>query len=96
MVYRLQFAVWNLELVKIFLNNRKTVNKIILSLILILKAMEKRLVKGEKKIFGVCSGLANYFEMDPTIMRAIFLVAFLIFGSGLLLYIILAIVMPDS
>jgi phage shock protein PspC (stress-responsive transcriptional regulator) len=26
--------------------------------------MEKRLVKGEKKIFGVCSGLANYFDID--------------------------------
>lgn len=58
--------------------------------------MQKRLVKGEKKIFGVCSGLADYFEMDPTIMRVIFLVAFLIFGTGLLLYIILAIIMPDS
>ena len=58
--------------------------------------MEKRLVKGDKKIFGVCSGLANYFEMDPTLMRVIFLVAFLCFGSGLLLYIILAIVMPDT
>lgn len=58
--------------------------------------MEKRLVKGEKKIFGVCSGLADYFDMDPTIMRLIFLVAFLVFGTGLLVYIVLAIVMPDK
>lgn len=58
--------------------------------------MEKRLVKGEKKIFGVCSGLADYFDMDPTIMRLIFLVAFLVFGTGLLVYIVLAIVMPDA
>ena len=58
--------------------------------------MDKRLVKGEKKIFGVCSGLANYFEMDPTVMRLIFLVTLLCFGTGLLLYIILAIVMPDK
>ncbi|HKR04915.1 MAG TPA: PspC domain-containing protein [Bacteroidia bacterium] len=57
--------------------------------------MEKRLVKGEKKIFGVCSGLANYFDMDPTIVRVIFLVALICFGSGGLLYLILAIVMPD-
>ena len=41
--------------------------------------MEKRLVKGEKKIFGVCSGLANYFDMDPTIVRVIFLVALICF-----------------
>ena len=35
---------------------------------------EKRLVKGEKKIFGVCSGIANYFDCDPTIVRILFLV----------------------
>lgn len=58
--------------------------------------MEKRLVKGEKKILGVCSGLANYFDMDPTVMRLIFLVALLCFGTGFLLYLILAIVMPDA
>jgi phage shock protein C len=58
--------------------------------------MQKRLVKGEKKIFGVCSGLANYFDVDPTLVRAAFLVAVIIFGTGLLLYIILAIVMPDG
>jgi phage shock protein C len=57
--------------------------------------MAKKLVKGEKKIFGVCSGLANYFDVDPTIMRVIFLVALFGFGTGLLVYIILAIVMPD-
>jgi phage shock protein C len=56
--------------------------------------MQKKLVKGEKKIFGVCSGLADYFEMDPTIMRLIFLVAVLVFGTGLLLYLVLAIIMP--
>jgi len=58
--------------------------------------MAKRLVKGEKKLFGVCSGLANYFDLDPTIMRVIFLVALLMFGTGLLIYFILAIVMPDK
>ena len=57
--------------------------------------MAKKLVKGEKKIFGVCSGLANYFDMDPTVMRIIFLVAFFGAGVGLLAYIIMAIVMPD-
>ncbi|MBS1763422.1 MAG: PspC domain-containing protein [Bacteroidetes bacterium] len=56
----------------------------------------RRLVKGEKKIFGVCSGLANYFDTDPTLVRIIFLIALLGFGTGLLLYIVLAIVMPEN
>jgi phage shock protein C len=58
--------------------------------------MATRLIKGEKKLFGVCSGLANYFNLDPTIMRIIFIAAFLCFGTGLLLYLILALVMPDK
>jgi len=57
--------------------------------------MAKRLVKGEKKLFGVCSGLANYFDVDPTIIRVLFVFSVLMFGTGLLLYIILAVVMPD-
>ena len=62
-----------------------------------LKPMAKHLKKGsDKKIFGVCSGLANYFAMDPTVMRLIFLVAFFAFGTGLLLYLILALIMPNE
>ena len=57
---------------------------------------EKRLVKADAKIFGVCGGLAKYFDLDPTIVRAIFLFALVVFGSGLLLYLILAIVMPKE
>jgi len=57
--------------------------------------MAKRLVKGDKKLFGVCSGVANYFDMDPTIMRLLFVFAFLFLGMGLLVYVIMAIVMPD-
>jgi phage shock protein C len=58
--------------------------------------MAKRLVRGEKKIFGVCSGLANYFDIDPTVVRILFLVAFLFAGTGLLLYLILFVMMPDK
>ncbi len=58
--------------------------------------MAKKLVKGDKKIFGVCSGLANYFDMDPTVMRIIFLLLFFGFGAGLIAYILMAIVMPDK
>lgn len=58
--------------------------------------MAKRLVKGEKKLFGVCSGLANYFDVDPTIMRALFIVAVLMAGTGVLAYLVLAVIMPDK
>ncbi len=57
--------------------------------------MAKKLVKGQKMIFGVCSGIANYLDIDPTIMRIIFVLAFFGFGIGLLAYIIMAIIMPS-
>jgi Putative stress-responsive transcriptional regulator len=47
-----------------------------------------------KVIGGVCSGLGNYFGIDDAILRVLFVVAFLIGGSGLGLYLILWIVMP--
>ena len=58
--------------------------------------MEKKLVRKNKKIFGVCGGLGDYFDMDPTVIRLIFLIAFLIFGTGLLIYLIMALVMPEE
>ncbi|MCB0490933.1 MAG: PspC domain-containing protein [Cyclobacteriaceae bacterium] len=58
--------------------------------------MAKRLVKGEKKLFGVCSGLANYLDIDPTLMRALFVIAVLMAGTGILAYIVLSFIMPDK
>ena len=58
--------------------------------------MEKKLVRKDKKIFGVCGGLGDYFGIDPTLVRVLFLVALLGFGSGLLLYLILALVKPEE
>ena len=59
--------------------------------------MNKRLTKGtDKKIFGVCSGIANYFGCDPTIVRIGTLLLALCGGGGLLFYIVGAIVMPDA
>jgi phage shock protein C len=59
--------------------------------------MQKRLVKGnDRKIFGVCSGLGEYFDIDATVIRVLFLVGFIVFGSGLLIYLILALVMPNA
>lgn len=58
--------------------------------------MAKKLTKGEKKLFGVCSGLANYFEVDPTIIRLLFIVSVLGFGTGILIYLIMAVIMPEK
>ncbi len=58
--------------------------------------MAKKLTKGETKIFGVCSGIANYLDTDPTIMRILFIVAVFGFGMGILAYIVMAVVMPDK
>lgn len=47
------------------------------------------------RIAGVCAGLANYFDFDVTLMRVIFVVgAFVTGGAAILLYIILAIILP--
>ena len=57
--------------------------------------MEK-LVKGEKKIFGVCSGIANYFGWDVTLVRIGTVVFACACGAGLLAYIFGAIIMPEE
>ena len=49
-----------------------------------------------KKIFGVCSGLADYLDLDLTLIRVIWLAAVLLGGSGLLLYLIFAIVVEPK
>ncbi len=51
--------------------------------------------RSAKKIFGVCAGLGEYFEVDPVIVRILFVVAaFASFGFVLLAYVLLAIVVP--
>jgi len=49
-----------------------------------------------KVISGVCGGLGNFLNIDPIIARAGFLISFFVFGSGLLLYLILWIIMPEA
>ncbi|MCL2522349.1 MAG: PspC domain-containing protein [Erysipelotrichales bacterium] len=58
----------------------------------------KKLYKSDndRKIFGVCGGLAEYFNMDPTVMRLIWILLLLFFGTGLLAYIIFALIMPQQ
>jgi len=58
--------------------------------------MEKRLYRSrsDRMIWGVCGGLAKYFDMDPTIVRVIAVLLAFATGFGILAYIILAIVVP--
>lgn len=49
-----------------------------------------------KKIGGVCSGIARYLGVDPLLMRALFLIAFILAGAGLLVYLILWLIMPEA
>lgn len=61
--------------------------------------MEKKLYKSttDKKICGVCGGIAKYFDIDPTIVRLGAAVLTVIsVGTGLVAYIVAAIVMPDE
>ena len=60
--------------------------------------MKKKLTKSQKNrmIAGVCGGFAEYFKIDPTIVRLIFVVFALLKGAGILLYLIAAIVIPSQ
>ncbi len=60
--------------------------------------MEKRFYKSktDKKLAGVCAGVAEYFEVDPTLVRLIWVVFTFAGGAGILAYIIAAIIMPEA
>ena len=60
--------------------------------------MDKRLFKSknDKKICGVCGGVANYFNLDSTVVRLAWVAFTLLGGSGILAYIIAAIVIPEE
>ena len=60
--------------------------------------MEKKLYKSttDKKLAGVCGGLAEYIGIDSTIVRLILVLAVLFAGVGVLAYIIAALVMPTK
>ena len=53
--------------------------------------------KTERKIGGVCGGLATYFNIDPTIVRLVFVLGFfLLYQWTLLLYLLFLIVVPEE
>lgn len=61
--------------------------------------MNKRLTKSaDKMLAGVCGGIADYFEIDPTLVRAAYaaLSVFSVAFPGLLLYVLLCFIMPPA
>ena len=52
--------------------------------------------KNKAKISGVCAGLGDYFGMDPTIIRIVFVIC-AVFGVGtpIVIYVLLALLMPN-
>ncbi len=61
-------------------------------------ATKKRLFRSKKDriLGGVCAGVADYFDVDPTIVRLIWVLLTLAWGAGLLLYIIAWIIVPEQ
>jgi len=59
---------------------------------------KKRLYRDteNQKIFGVCAGLSDYFEMDVTLIRLIWVLLVFFAGTGLLAYIIMAILIDPK
>lgn len=58
----------------------------------------KRLYRSKKdsKLAGVCGGLAEYFNIDPVLVRLIFVLLSIYVNSGLIAYIIMAIIIPEN
>ena len=60
--------------------------------------MEKKLYKSiyNKMLCGVCGGIAEFFNIDPTVIRLIWVLLSLAGGSGILAYILALIIIPDN
>lgn len=50
----------------------------------------------DKILFGVCGGLGEYFEVDPVLVRMLFILFSAMGGGGVVLYLLLAIIMPKN
>ncbi|NBW70328.1 MAG: PspC domain-containing protein [Bacteroidetes bacterium] len=59
--------------------------------------MKKRLRKSKqtKILAGVCGGISEYLDWDPTLVRVLFIILGFSYGLAVVLYILLAIIMPD-
>ena len=58
----------------------------------------KKLVRSrtDRWFAGICGGLGNYFGIDPTLVRVLFVIFALTFGSGFLIYLILWLLIPNE
>ena len=57
---------------------------------------EKRLTKSSNKMLcGVCGGIAEYFNIDPTVVRLLWVIISCFGGAGILAYIVAAIIVPE-
>ena len=57
----------------------------------------KKLKKSNNKVIcGVCGGIANYFGIDATIVRILVVILSCIWGSGIIIYIAAALIMPPA
>ena len=50
----------------------------------------------DRKVAGVCGGIAEYFDMDPTVVRLIFAAVSIFSGVGILAYITAVIIIPEQ
>lgn len=59
---------------------------------------QKKLTRSidQRMVCGVCGGIGNYFNVDPTLIRLVWVLATFFGGSGLLVYIIAAIIIPEE
>jgi phage shock protein C len=49
-----------------------------------------------RKLAGICGGLAQYFNLDATLMRVLFVVLAVLGGSGLVIYLVMWIIVPNE
>ena len=60
--------------------------------------MRQRLYRNKKEgvLFGVCSGIGDYFNIDPVFVRMAWLLTFLLYGGGLIAYLIACLLIPNK
>ena len=52
--------------------------------------------RNQRRVAGVCGGLADYFNIDATVIRVLFLVLAVFGGTGLVVYLVMWIIVPDA
>jgi len=52
--------------------------------------------KDQRLLGGVCSGFAEYFNVDPSVIRLLWIILTFVYGSGFILYFILWVILPEE